>query len=44
MNKYKEYNILYVLTLLFNKSLSLGVCPNKWKISFMVPFFGIPIK
>ena len=34
-----SYELSIPLTLLFNKSLSLGVCPNKWKLSFIVPIF-----
>ena len=34
-----SYELSISLTLLFNKSLSLGVCPNKWKLSFIVPIF-----
>ena len=33
------YELSIPLTLLFNKSLSLGVCPNKWKLSFIVYIF-----
>ena len=32
-----SYELSIPLTLLFNKSLSLGVCPNKWKLSFTLP-------
>ena len=32
-----SYALSISLTLLFNKSLSLGVCPNQWKVSFIVP-------
>ena len=34
-----SYELSIPLTLLFNKYLSLGVCPNKWKLSFIVPIF-----
>ena len=34
-----SYELSIPLKLLFNKSLSLGVCPNKWKLSFIVPIF-----
>ena len=34
-----SYELSIPLTLLFNKSLSLGVFPNKWKLSFIVPIF-----
>ena len=34
-----SYELSIPLTILFNKTLSAGVCPDMWKVSYIVPIF-----
>ena len=34
-----SYELSIPLTILFNKTLSAGVCPDIWKVSYIVPIF-----